>query len=68
MIPLWLISTGLTALGSLFGKGKRRKDMEKEEELGTKIYHNCDYRNKNGSNKLKEPSKQCIFGGTNQRK
>ena len=33
LIPPWLISTGLTASGSLFGKVKRRKRYEKKEEL-----------------------------------
>ena len=33
VIPPWLISTGLTASGSLFGKVKKRKRYEKKEEL-----------------------------------
>ena len=33
LIPPWLISAGLTAFGSLFGKVKRRKRYGKKEEL-----------------------------------
>ena len=66
MIPLWLISTGLTALDNLFGKEKRGKNMEKGGKLSLKIYRNCNYRNRSRTNKLIEPGNQCIFGGTDQ--
>lgn len=46
-------------------KEKEEKYTEKRKKIETKFYHNCSYRKKNGTNKLMEPGKGCIFGGTN---
>lgn len=40
--------------------------MLEEEKENTQIYHNCKYRNRNGTNKLIQPGKICIFEGRNQ--
>ena len=40
--------------------------MLEGEKENTKIYHNCKYRNRNGTNKLIQLGEMCIFGGTSQ--
>ena len=57
-------------ISCIFGQGKRIEGEGKTENPylgdGANIYHNFDYRNRNGTYKLIAEDQQCIFGGTNQ--
>lgn len=57
----------ISGLLGILGKGSVEVEVEEEKMQNgkSKRYHNCRYRNRNGTNKLREKGDICMFGGTN---